>query len=373
MTVRLSAAMIVRDEEQVLGACLDSLIGQADEIVVIDTGSADRTRDIARSFGALVFSISWPDDFSAARNSAVERATGDWILWIDADERLCVPENVRLGGLLDDRQAVGATVTMRPRHGFTPYRELRLFRKDPRIRFKGIIYETVRDGVEAVCLADRRLIRDTPICIDHLGYEGDLSRKHRRNLALLRRAVEDCPDSGFYWSRLAETLVALDDPDEAMGAAREAIRLARASGHAARAADATKAYQTLAGLMAESGEDPLATIEEGLKGFPDNHALRLARARCLVERGRYIEALAISDDLLASDPEAICPYGAVYDVRIFGEFAHDLRGIALLRLERFDEAAAAFEAAAAAAPHDLSYRAKAAAMRGQAARTIPAA
>ncbi|HEX2726829.1 MAG TPA: hypothetical protein VHN20_13505, partial [Beijerinckiaceae bacterium] len=250
---------------------------------------------------------------------------------------------------------------------------LRLFRNDPRIRFEGIIYETVRESVEAVCLADRRLIRDTSVCIEHVGYDGDQSLKHRRNLALLRRAVADRPDSAFYWSRLAETLAALGERDAAVVAARNAVAIVRANDCRDEDPTVTVAYQTLAALSAEAIEDRLAVIEEGLRAFPDNFALRLARARGLIDTGCLTDALAIIDGLVAIDPEAIRPYCAGHDVRIFGEFAHDLRGMALVRLERFAEAAAAFEAAAAAAPHELSYRAKAAAMRGHAMRTTPGA
>ena len=75
----LSAALIVRDEERSLGACLASLKGLADEVVVVDTGSSDRSRDIAAEAGARVYDRPWTGDFSAARNYALDLAQGDWI------------------------------------------------------------------------------------------------------------------------------------------------------------------------------------------------------------------------------------------------------------------------------------------------------
>ena len=80
--------MIVRDEESRLPACLESIRPAVDEIVIVDTGSTDRTVEIARSFGARVEVHPWQGDFSQARNIALELACGTWILYIDADERL---------------------------------------------------------------------------------------------------------------------------------------------------------------------------------------------------------------------------------------------------------------------------------------------
>ncbi|MEN6493336.1 MAG: glycosyltransferase, partial [Thermoguttaceae bacterium] len=81
---RLSVAMIVRDEQDVLAASLESVRSIADEIIVLDTGSADQTPTLARKLGAKVCRAGWDDDFSAARNRLLEEVTGDWILWLDA-------------------------------------------------------------------------------------------------------------------------------------------------------------------------------------------------------------------------------------------------------------------------------------------------
>src|SRR6478736_8097581 len=93
--------MIVRDEEQNLEACLAPIADLFDEIVIVDTGSTDGTKEIARRFTPHVHDFPWCDDFSAARNESLKYATGDWIFWLDADDRLS-PENVaRLSNLLD--------------------------------------------------------------------------------------------------------------------------------------------------------------------------------------------------------------------------------------------------------------------------------
>ena len=78
--------MIVKNEEHYLARCLSNLKPLADEMIVVDTGSDDSTRDIAEVFGAKVFNYKWHDDFAAARNHCLEKASGDWILVMDADE-----------------------------------------------------------------------------------------------------------------------------------------------------------------------------------------------------------------------------------------------------------------------------------------------
>jgi len=99
--VAVSHTVIVGDEEKNLPACLSSVAGLFDEIVVVDTGSKDRTREIAREFGARVFDFVWVDDFAAARNAALARAKGDYAFWLGADDVLDPPQRVKLQALLD--------------------------------------------------------------------------------------------------------------------------------------------------------------------------------------------------------------------------------------------------------------------------------
>ena len=83
--ITLSLCMIVKNEEDVLGRCLSCMDGIADEIVIVDTGSTDRTREIALQFTSKVYDFPWRDDFAAARNFAFSKATMDYTLWLDAD------------------------------------------------------------------------------------------------------------------------------------------------------------------------------------------------------------------------------------------------------------------------------------------------
>src|SRR5262249_59148278 len=102
----LSAAMIVRDEEAVLAGCLRSIRDVVDEIVIVDTGSTDRSIPIAQQFGARLFDHRWRDDFAEARNEALARARGRFILYIDADERLSSTSRSQMARLLADDSVV---------------------------------------------------------------------------------------------------------------------------------------------------------------------------------------------------------------------------------------------------------------------------
>lgn len=86
--IEISLCMIVRNEEKSLPRCLASVEGLVDEIVIVDTGSADRTKEIAGAFGAAIYDFTWTEDFSAARNHAFSKATRDYIFWLDADDYL---------------------------------------------------------------------------------------------------------------------------------------------------------------------------------------------------------------------------------------------------------------------------------------------
>ena len=89
----ISLCMIVRDEEAVLGRCLESVAPAVDEIIVVDTGSMDGTKAVAAAYTDRIFDFAWVDDFAAARNASFAKATGDYILWLDADDVL-LPEDL---------------------------------------------------------------------------------------------------------------------------------------------------------------------------------------------------------------------------------------------------------------------------------------
>jgi glycosyltransferase involved in cell wall biosynthesis len=112
------AAARLREEESSLPHCLRSVTGLFDEIVVVDTGSTDRTIDIARSFGVRIFGFAWIYDFAAARNAALSWADGDYAFWLDADDVMTPPARTKLASLLGQlNPADRLRGTMRMRSG----------------------------------------------------------------------------------------------------------------------------------------------------------------------------------------------------------------------------------------------------------------
>ncbi len=136
----VSLTMIVRDEEKSLPRCLASVRGLFDEIIIVDTGSTDRTKDIARWFGAKVFDFEWIDDFAAARNAALDHATGDYAFWLDADDVISHADRKKLEDLLHNPPHPGAayvfSLVLDHPNGLTkpPGGQIRLFPRIPEVR-----------------------------------------------------------------------------------------------------------------------------------------------------------------------------------------------------------------------------------------------
>jgi glycosyltransferase involved in cell wall biosynthesis len=150
--MKLSLCMIVKNEETTLPKCLSSVQHVVDEMVIVDTGSSDRTVYIAEEFGAKVYHFQWCNDFSAARNAALEHVTGDWILVLDADETLTPSIVPQIKSIIDSeeylllnllRHEVGAEQS--------PYSLVsRLFRHHPDIRFNRPYHALVDDSIAEI-------------------------------------------------------------------------------------------------------------------------------------------------------------------------------------------------------------------------------
>jgi glycosyltransferase involved in cell wall biosynthesis len=285
----LSASLIVRNEERFLEGCLRSLAGRADEIVVVDTGSTDRSREIAGDLGARLVDHEWADDFAAARNAAIDAARGAWILYIDADERVIEFDHDAVLPQLADPMHACYRVLFRPAAGLTRYREYRLFRNHPELRFRGVIHESLLPALGEHCARTGLLVGDSPLALDHLGYDGDQSHKHERNLPLLRARLERDPAHVYSWDHLGNTLLGLGDEAGAEAAWRRAIDIVRATGR--REASDSLSWLHLAQFLHDRKRDAPALLEEGCHLFPENHSLTCLRAHSLVKAGEHAAAM----------------------------------------------------------------------------------
>lgn len=340
----ISAALIVKNEERFLEGCLESLSGQVNEIVIVDTGSSDQTTAIAKKHAVRLLHHKWTGDFSEARNMALDAATGEWILYIDADERLHVPDTMTLAAMVSGRRAAAARVQFMPKSGFTRYGEPRLFLNRPDMRFRGRIHETVMPDIDRLCIEEGYSVIMTEAKIDHLGYDGNQDHKHARNLPLLEAAITGGQKRVYYYYHLAETLVALRRMEDAARIGYEGLAVARGNDSEKNRADASLIYQMLA-RIAPPGEAILALVQEGMTRFPSDHALRFQLAQQLVHLNRWAEALPHLEFLRKIDPESLVDGLLAFDRRIFGEFAWRLTGTCFMNMGRRRESLQAFRAA----------------------------
>jgi glycosyltransferase involved in cell wall biosynthesis len=332
----LSATLIVRDEEQVLEACLTSLAPVVDEIIVVDTGSVDRSAELAADHGARVFHFTWCDDFSAARNFAIEQASSAWCLYIDADERVRGGDRNALRSALGAPDNIAARVRFHPRTGFTAYREYRLYRRDPRLRFEGCVHETMVPQINRLVAAEGAAIVDCDLTIDHVGYDGPQTHKAERYLRLLARAMEADPERVYLWWHRGCIHRELGEVDEAEACWRHGLTLARAKGR--RNGGDCLCHIELIKLDFARGGDAVELIDQGRSLRPDNHLLQWLEARSLMRRERFTDAAAIFAALAAIDAEELVAENA-YDKRIFGADAAEQAADCAFRAGDYGEAA----------------------------------
>jgi glycosyltransferase involved in cell wall biosynthesis len=351
----VSATLIVRDEEKFLGGCLASIRELIDEIIVVDTGSRDRTKEIARSYGVNVFGYAWHDDFSAARNFALDRAHGEWILYIDADERIRSYDRSALECELSDQSLVACTVQFHQRTGFTAYPEYRLFRRDDRIRFEGVMHETMLPSVMRMVEEAGRRIGSSLLTIDHLGYDGDQTHKLQRNLHLLLKEIKNDPARLYLRWHLGTVYRDLGRLADAEASWRTGIELTESKSE--REAEDCLCYIELAKLLFTRQQDAMPFIDQALALQPGNWLLQWLKAKVFMASERYVEAIQIFEKLGSIDADAlITPVS--YDKRIFGAAAIAEIGQCAFRMARYAESVEWYWRAELLAPDSLEFRVK---------------
>lgn len=212
--MKISACVITKNEEKNLPTCLESVKSIVSEIIVVDTGSTDRTVDIAKSYGAKVYSFEWINDFAAARNYAIEQARFDWIIFLDADEYFapeCVKYVKRAIKEADKKKLDMIICTManveKQTGAITSSNlHIRMFKNHPQIRYVGAVHERiVRLDKPANALDVQK-----DITIIHTGYSEENvqeKEKSKRNLELLYTELEKNPDSFDILFYISESLL----------------------------------------------------------------------------------------------------------------------------------------------------------------------
>ena len=297
----LSLSMIVRDEAERLAACLRSVQGFVDEMVVVDTGSSDDTVAIAEGLGATVHRIDWPGDFAPARNQALQWVSGDWVLVLDADEQLRPEAREPMRQLMEQpelllvnllRQELGALQS--------PYSNVsRLFRRHPAIRWSRAYHSLVDDSVAALLQREphwRIADCSTPALL-HDGYRPELlsaGNKAARLRAAMEAELLARPDDPYACAKLGSLEVAEGQAQRGIALLRRGLQHCPASAHPER-------YELLLHLaMAEAEREPAAAIALYRQALVTPLAARLTLAARL-----NLAALLLHQDQL-EDAEELC-------------------------------------------------------------------
>lgn len=348
---RVSLCVIAKNEENNIAACLDGWSSLFDEAIVTDTGSTDRTREIARELGAKVVEFPWCDSFASARNASLEHANGDWIFWLDADDRLNATNRTRLRELFNQLGSANVGYSMKcvclsdvPGGSPTVVDHMRLFRNHPSIRWRYRVHEQILPAIRA----SGGEVRWSEIAIHHVGYQDSQLRRRKldRDLRLLTLENEEHPDDPFTLFNLGAVLLELGqsadsvpflkrsiqrshpmdsivrklyallasahrrlhDPEQALVACREGRQhypddaellftegLVHREEH--RPADAEACWVRL--LQASEERGHFASVDAGLRGHKTRHNLAIL----YLDQGRYPEAEAQWHQTLAADPE----------------------------------------------------------------------
>mgnify|MGYP001619429227 CR=1 FL=1 len=234
--------MITKNEERFLEQCIDSVKSIVDEIVIVDTGSTDKTKEIAKKFNAKIFDFKWQDDFSAARNESIRHATKDWLLVLDADEVLDEEGLKTIKGLVNNKEndaflflqknytnetsIAGFVNEEHKKHGKYAgwYGSFiaRLFRNHKDYKFSGTVHELVEPSIEA----KKGKISAANVALHHYGNSDPNIAKKKRQLylELCKKKIKHKPDAPSYYE-LGVLYKENDNFDNALKSFKKAIGL----------------------------------------------------------------------------------------------------------------------------------------------------
>ena len=294
MKLKISACTIVKNEAKNIESWLMGVRSFADEIIVTDTGSSDNTTALAEAGGARVVYFPWCNDFSAAKNFAIEQATGDWVVMLDADEYFDESSQKKM------RQIIGRFHTKKIIAGLiTPFInidinhdnkilskawQMRIFRREPYLRFVGKIHETLLnlkpdDNREFMVTEELKFI--------HTGYSiDDIEEKYRRNLKILQEEVSR--QGGANARQLAylqDCYMGIHDYSKSIHYGRLALQHYEESGLVGN--ERKVICQLLDAILQVQKEDYAEELSKALKKFPKFAELWVMRGRLLLGKKEF--------------------------------------------------------------------------------------
>jgi glycosyltransferase involved in cell wall biosynthesis len=269
--MKISACMIVKNEAAVLALTLPTLRQGVDEIILVDTGSTDETVAVAQKYGAKVYHFPWIKDFAAARNESIKPATGDYVIWVDADEYLGTEElkNLRTALEAGKHQAYELTMTEAPygktEKGFS-YQRVKAFKNGAGIRFIRPINEQLIDAQGKVVSGAA-----LPVTIYHWGKWREAERmaeKQARYLELYSQASAADPQDPYYHFLLANTLADVGRKAEAVEHYRQVVALSTDASLVRQAKEKIAQNLLKLGQYQEAGRAAMEIYAEDKENIP---------------------------------------------------------------------------------------------------------
>ena len=274
----LSLAMMVKDEEEFLAEALHSVKDIVDEMVVVDTGSTDRTVEIAKSFGARVSHYPWKQDFSDARNETIRQSRGEWVFILDADERVEMdPKYIYhlkrgLKNLEEQKPYVGLSVdviNVRLDGSFmNSLPSLRIFPNSEKMRYRNRVHnQLLPDDPDA----DMRLNLCDFLKIKHLGYDPvvyERRKKSDRSLPLIQKMIEDEPNNMVYRFYEGREYIIKKEYEKALNSLEQAL-LGILEGHHGYFAETLKTMLSIYPRLDIDSERMLVFCELGIERTPE--------------------------------------------------------------------------------------------------------
>jgi tetratricopeptide (TPR) repeat protein len=234
-----------------------------------------------------------------------------------------------------------------------------LFKNDPRIRFEGVIHETMWRGLDAVARSDGLDIGSCDVALRHVGYEADQRPKNPRNIPLLRQRLSEDPDNFFCWWHLGECLRLAGDDDTAAATWAEGLARLRAVDPQPPHLGHSLLYLAMLNLRLHRGQSIEHLLEEAMAAYPSNLALQFIQARAAVARDDCEAARVILERLAAIDPDTLFEPELAYDKSLFGHLPMELLALCHFRAGRFAEATHLYRRAARTSPSPAACELKA--------------
>jgi glycosyltransferase involved in cell wall biosynthesis len=275
--MKVSACIMAKNEQEMLPRCLESIKDWVDEIILVDTGSTDKTVEIAKEYGAKVYHHEWQNDFSLHRNQTIKYATGDWIFIIDCDEEV-VSDMASFKKRLTriPPQVSGLTVTVSEISGGEPttsWLGVRFFRKTSGVHYKNAVHnKAVYDGG---CAA-------TNIQMNHYGYSlspEKMEKKRNRTEELLIQRLQDNPDDVIVYYYLTQMKIGQKDYDEAEKYGIKFFKKISISPKDFQYASVMYFFMPWIYLHKKDGDKAYAWAKKGLEFYPDDLDLNYIMAR----------------------------------------------------------------------------------------------